>query len=68
MSARAGEVPSVSRSAESGLTLRQAGYFFDNSERTCVIQRLSRARREGTQHRGTENAEVKKPQMNTDGH
>ena len=45
--ARAGDVLSVSRSAESGLTARQAGYFFDNSQRIAVISRPARARRRG---------------------
>ncbi len=55
MSARAEVALSVSRSAESGLTAHQAGYFFDNSQRTGVIQSLSRARHRGIKaslHRG----------------
>ena len=47
MFARAGEVPSVRQSAESGLTARQGGYFFDNSQRIAVIRRSAHARWRG---------------------
>ena len=47
MFARAGEVPSVRRSAETGLTACQGGYFFENSERIAVIRRSAHARWRG---------------------